>query len=573
MQQCIATYPSQQFQPVQMYPYRPLFQPTVGFMNLNQNQMEGPNSQHCVKNSAEESDETDPLSEETEANYEQKLYKEIGTLYKTLHNFEILSSSGNNPIDYKQEKLDFEKGIETKFIDIIKRFYSKLNKTKIQSIDSSVELINAKRNGSKSVRKCVGVIHRNPYMNDDKEEENETANFALKNSIEITSYTKMSKVRHLHLNEKLQSFFLGEFLDNSCCSYKVENIEVSTIISYRLYNEEGFESLVSQPIYVYFDKEKSTHILSFLGNELDTQLIFPAKSIYFHRDSKVNKLYIRGDIRVKEYTINGLDEYIQKAGRNLHPIEWNKEFDPDGSIKKQVISIVETNTFLYEGFEYDKSVITVWGNELVLGCNSQLLFWDVNETTLDNKNKNSVQVENIQMITSLAVVEQSILNSYLVVASEVYPVINIFNKDHQNVSKLISHTMGITSLFCFGSRLFSGSLDDTVRVWDLNNDMPVSLFNTISYEITAIELGSFCNQLFLFAGTSNHSVICCNWTCKKIVFEIHLSDDATPRKIVFDSSKDKDRGDYCKLAVLSECGAPGLQNIFKTIQVQYFMFA
>ena len=105
-------------------------------MNLNQNQMEGPNSQHCVKNSAEESDETDPLSEETEANYEQKLYKEIGSLYKTLHNSEILSSSGNNPIDYKQEKLDFEKGIETKFIDIIKRFYSKLNKTKIQSIEN-----------------------------------------------------------------------------------------------------------------------------------------------------------------------------------------------------------------------------------------------------------------------------------------------------------------------------------------------------------------------------------------------------------------------------------------------------
>ena len=137
---------------------------------------------------------------------------------------------------------------------------------------------------------------------------------------------------------------------------------------------------------------------------------------------------------------------------------------------------------------------------------------------------------------------------------------------------MISHTLGVTSLNSYGFRLFSGSFDNTVNVWDLNKSLPLSLFHIASNEITAIETGTFCDHLFLFMGTKNHNVYCWSVTLKKILFEINLNENTIPKKIVFMSASNNENGDFCKLMVISEFEDPTIQNIFKTNEVQYFEF-
>ena len=131
----------------------------------------------------------------------------------------------------------------------------------------------------------------------------------------------------------------------------------------------------------------------------------------------------------------------------------------------------------------------------------------------------------------------------------------------------------ILCIFCssfFG--LFSASFNKTAIILGLNKDIPLSLFNTKLYEITAIETVSFCDQLFMFTGTKNHSVICWSCTLKKLIFEINLSENVVPIKIACKSVIDKEKGEYIKLLILSESQDSPLQNIFKSIQIQYFVF-
>ena len=142
--------------------------------------------------------------------------------------------------------------------------------------------------------------------------------------------------------------------------------------------------------------------------------------------------------------------------------------------------------------------------------------------------------EGIEKISSLEIVGliSSNRDNYLAVSSDKYPVIYIYNKNHEIVSRLVSHTMGVTCLKSFNFSLFSGSYDMTARLWDVATGVPSLLCNTRAVKITAIECGLYCDKLLLFVGGKN-VVYCLSVTDKKALFEIILDDSMVARKIAF----------------------------------------
>ena len=152
---------------------------------------------------------------------------------------------------------------------------------------------------------------------------------------------------------------------------------------------------------------------------------------------------------------------------------------------------------------------------------------------------NEINIETMEKITSLAVINSSTSENLLAVASNIYPVIFIYNKKHQNVFRLISHTMGITSLKCFNNNLISGSLDLKAKFWDIKECKVTKLFNSLDLNITALDADMYCNNVILFTGGEysskfgkpyNSSVIASSITDKKAMFEIQLENKFNEKK-------------------------------------------
>ena len=511
---------------------------------------------------------------------ESDFYSQLKAIYSSLHSSQLHSKS-EGLIEYSQDKLDFQKDQEEKLMAVCKDYSAKYRNKFLYSLDEEAETIIIPSNKTTS---------KTRFLNRDTKHKTVSRESFVSQTIEVTSYIKLFEVRQFQFNEKVLSFIIGELQDDSCYCLRIKSIEAFTVVSFCLKvsasmaenndadndNDQVFkinvddlinEFLFSHPAYVYYNESKQKHILNFFGIEVEMDFILPVKAIYFHRDAEdQNKLYIQGDIRVKEFTIFGLDNYIEKVMMK----------GGDDNAKFEMITIKNTNTFYFEGFQLKTAVIFVWKDELVLGCNSSLCFWRIDEgskgkITVSQKEmskQDKIDIDEFQGINSITSFQKTDLTTYLAVSSEKYPVILILNKRHQIVSRLVSHTLGITSLTSFGFHLFSSSLDQSVRIWDMQKEVTETIFSFKNEEITAIEVGLFCNELFLFTGSRNHKIYCWSIKCKQILFEIQLCEITVPRKIVFIAGNNKEKGEMCKLIVVSEY--EGKNKL--AIQIQFFQF-
>lgn len=551
----------------------------------------------------------------------KELYDKIKDICLALYNSqfvfkydEIYDSQGI--IFYDKDKLDFLQKAEESFIEITNLFVTKLKTDYIHPQCSCCENVapqlknittrsrrsyNSPQVSSEPSRtnSFAGKTSADLYKQKGEtgNTENDKKESEIRNKIDtslqplfVSQFSKLIAFRSLHLNEKLLSFFTGEFNEDNYGSFQFGKSECSTLISFNLdLKEPDNQFLFCHPAFIYCNEKKS-HILHFNGVEIETGFFLPSTSMIFYRESGINRLYACGDKRVKEFTISGLDQYIIDCYTgSTHPIYWNKTNDPDETLFRKAIKIENTNTFYIGDGDYQTTVITIWKGQLVVGCDSIIHFWPIegvsNTKMIDQKenkdkaaesgidlnevdwtrgkleNENGIEIKEMPKISSFSIIEKSESNSYLAVASFQYPVIYVFNEDHQIVSRLISHTMGITSLKSYNFKLFSSSLDRTARIWYLNQDETMTFFDTQSQRITEIEIGIYFDQMVLFIGMEGNIVQCWSVTNKKLLFEIELLPNYIPKKITFLSGKNQVHGDFARLIVLSEqIDANGYKN-------------
>jgi hypothetical protein len=124
--------------------------------------------------------------------------------------------------------------------------------------------------------------------------------------------------------------------------------------------------------------------------------------------------------------------------------------------------------------------------------------------------------------------------SWLAVASEHYPVIHIFDKTLNLTTRLIGHTMGITCLCDFGNRLFSGSRDRTIKLWEVKNGQLHFAYHGHTKKVTCLclSLGRE-NEVFLFSGAGDKSVRAWDVMRKKAVFEMVVDSEVAPKALDF----------------------------------------
>lgn len=545
-----------------------------------------------------------------------EIYKSIKNCYRYIHKAATIYHQEPNPdgkIIFNQKYFDFQKEVEIRLISFINFLTDNLNVGQIGSHDQFCDHVDIKN--KKNILSRTTRLYNGDSLSDSgppsrtSSQGNSDSNVSLKSSVDkitrkvkfedgannsntnntneigmadciVSSY--ISNIKRFKVNEKLSSFYLGRFNDETRYSIDITDAEVADIISYtykpETNSEDGKDNDIIVCEYAYVNYSFNSHVLYLKGAKCETGFYGPVQSMYFHRSNNINKIYLCGDVRVKEFLINGLDG-------------------------DQNVTIENTNTFYFGVKEYQSAAITVWGEELVLAVNSRILFWNINNDSSLRKNKESLDTDanvelvkhigideskidwthgkysksntikitasGMQQITSLAVIGNTDKESYLAVSSINYPVIYIYNKQHQNISRLVSHTMGITCIKSLGYNLFSGSIDLIARMWDVYNGEPIFWCNTRCEKIYSIEPSFYCGKMILFTGGKDNAIQCFSITDKKALFEIKLNKNLVPKKISFITGNNETSGDHAKLMIISECFS---QNNPKNYQVHYFEF-
>lgn len=453
------------------------------------------------------------------------------------------------------ERLQFQKKIEKKFVFTLNELERLLKTKNIYSHDSKIQTVNAP-----NIYRCVSSTTRQ-YNNEAISPVHSRPNSQILNYESDDSYSAIDKsdqdfIKEKYLNDltvrphkpshlqnqKLENLCNGKFDSSKTKFDKFENPEVSVIVSYHINKSSTTEVdddlCVCEIAYINNYLKKKSFILHFNSKSFVINSLEKVFAMSFHRHENVNKIFVCGQKLVKELTIIGFDEFIQNE---------NEDFE-----------IVETNSFSFDNNNNNNSspkaaVITVWDDELVLGFGTSLYFWEIEKVKpIQSKYSFKANAKKLISITSLCVIEDSTKSqSLLAVASFQYPVIYIYNKNHENVSRLVSHTMGISSLKSLGSSLFSGSLDMNVRIWNVEKGVPEISFNSQCERIKTFEIGFFLDDCFLFLADEN-VIQCFNISKKKFLFAMPLIGYVMPKQMVFLTGKNTDSTDYARLVVLME---------------------
>lgn len=516
------------------------------------------------------------LSIERKEKLRQNFYDCIQACYSSIHgawNYYSQKVTKNGKIFYNESLLNFQEAAEKKFVQIldlmktlcVEQIYSYDAKieiiemeTKKRSFSSTTRLYNDEKLTDASLTPSPTNSIDIPPMASSAQislpiQKSENLQIEDGKSCIIESLSK--KINTSGLSKKLVSFFQGKYDEESYKSFDVSDVEASTIVQFKDDDQIDF-------VYVAFDF--NSHVLNFRNAKVETGFYFPATSMHFHEETA--KLYICGDVRVKEF-----------------------------SIDVKTSKIKNTKTFFFGKENSQTSVTVVWGNRLVLGFGSTLYVWDIEseerpkeiKKTLGSQANKKIakssgidinkvdwnpgfsvtsEIDSIEQITSLAILGD---DEFLAVSSSSYPVIYIYNDELDCISKLVSHTMAVTALKAFNYRLFSGSEDMTTRLWDVNKGEPELMVNLRSEKVTAIENGSFCGQSFLFTGTDKSNVQCTSINKKMPLFEIKLNSNVIPKDICFvEVNKNKN----AKLMIVSQYMGTGSFVNIKKCHVQYLEF-
>lgn len=540
----------------------------------------------------------------------------LGKCYSSLHlSKDIFKQDDEMAIRKDGDLLDFETETEKRFMSII-HLYDHLPDKKVESGDifcpvvmipisftegsfkspllstnfSSVNLSSDPNEGTPMrMIKLPETMNRNDT---EKEVENESFKvpIRLNTSFKFMLYTKMKPLRPFHLNEKLLSFYTFEFVDSDFISYRFPNVLLSTMVSFNLVISTSENDVTKMnefqfchPAFVYFSEAKRSHILQLKEMAIEIQFNKVDSMIFDRRDNS-NKIFIFGDSKVEEFTIFGLDEYIRNTFKeNMHPINWNYKEDQDYSKEREMIQIQKTKTYQFNSDsklndlsnlndDSKNSALAVLDDQIVLGYGDSLFAWK-----LENENElKIVKVENFERINCLKVISNAPNNSYLSVGSSEYPVIYIYNKEFELLRRLISHTKGITSLCNFGLSLFSASADSNVRDWNVVEGVSMMQIKTQTEEVSAIGIGTFCGQLFVFTAGDNNTLKCWSVECKSLLFKVQIEENYVPKEIIFQSFyNDLKGGDAARLIILSESAQKidkNTEKVKKDIQFQVFEF-
>jgi WD40 repeat protein len=271
-------------------------------------------------------------------------------------------------------------------------------------------------------------------------------------------------------------------------------------------NVECSAWVFNELVYAYYgpsipeeDGGPMLHKLAVGSKEAPTGFFGPVTSMCVREESGL--VYLAGDVRVRAFRLGSL--------QNCETF-----FIGLADAKKEVPT---------------QTCIAIWGNDLVMGSGNHLYFWtlsrngqplpegdlrqynydvaeDMDQLSIDwsrGRVVNSVSLVDLVKVTSICVVD-----SCLVVASDEYPVIHIYrmgsDRTLEIVGRLITHTMGITSLCgCPRSagKLISGSRDQAISVWDLRVFSSEIIFDRHIAPVGALCSGrTEAGHEFLFSG-------------------------------------------------------------------------
>lgn len=545
----------------------------------------------------------DDISIDQFDNLKFRLYELIQRCYSVISR----SYDHYKSIDEKSladELLKCQEEVERRFVEATNIFTDKLNIKQIYSYDKKVpqisgpkfkrtistltriynkEDISPHNSGTLPLDKVLQQFNSSADIartSSKSSADNNPSNKKQLNDCLVVPFNKQNLLKNL--TKKLENLYMGIYDKDTVFSQEINNVESATIISFR--KDENNEFLD----FAYVNYQENAHMLHFRNLTVETGFFLRATAMYFHRmtndsadeeeeETIQNLLYICGDRRIKEFSIKKLDE---------------------GESKGQ-IEIVNTRTFYFGAEFYRSSVITVWQDELVFGCDSTVYFWNINDRKSDtkkdiknNKNLNKalnsgvdvetvdwtkgqtksdmITIETMERITSLEVInDDKNSESYLAIASENYPVVYICNSQHLIVKKLIAHTMGVTSIKFTSNRLITGSLDYTVKIWDLEKCNVVQSVDTLCQRITAIQTGFYQDKFVLITAGEDSTVMVWSITDKKALFEFRLDDDFKAKHLAFVTEKNEICGEIARLMMISDNSN---QNTLKTCKIHMFEF-
>jgi WD40 repeat protein len=125
-------------------------------------------------------------------------------------------------------------------------------------------------------------------------------------------------------------------------------------------------------------------------------------------------------------------------------------------------------------------------------------------------------------------------NDWLAIASSQYPVVHIFDKQLTPISRLIGHTAGISCLFPFENKLFSGSSDRTIKMWDVQTGQLQFAYHSHRARVSCLYLATGDdNEAFLFSGADDKTVMAWDVRRKRAVFTMAVADEAAPIALGF----------------------------------------
>lgn len=399
------------------------------------------------------------------------------------------------------------------------------------------------------------------------------------------------------IDPELKDFYYGRYKEGSRKVDEYDFIESSIMMVFNpkfLFNQNIFEkedeNLSCEFAMTVFSNESNAHILTFRDIKVNTGFFLPVTSMTYniYKSDYGNELniYVCGDKRIKEFTLFEINE---ENNINTNPYESSdkeeeeeEENKNEWNLSNKKMTLENTDTF-YIGDDFiQTSVIKIWNNELVLGYGKYVLFWDIKQgknansprrpnstTTLRTSmnintakrsgislqnvswakgkepNKSKIVIDEMPQISCLQVIHQmntenEELCSFLAVASSEYPVIYIYNEQHQNISRLISHTMGISSLCSYHKELISGSNDMSAKLWDIDKGVTRICLTYHNDNITAITCGFFKGKFIVFTGGEDNVVKAWSIDDKKSLFEIRLDGKFVPNQIVFLNDKNND---------------------------------
>jgi hypothetical protein len=207
-----------------------------------------------------------------------------------------------------------------------------------------------------------------------------------------------------------------------------------------------------------------------------------------------------------------------------------------------------------------RSCIAVWGDYIVLGTDASLFGWPRAGRAPANQLRRAAFDEFVKGVLDPTAVDWTrgrlpdphfvvrpemrditavcAVGDFLAVASATYEVVHIYalasEGESQIVTRLVGHTMGVTALLPYGrSSLFTGSVDMTIRQWNLETGTATFSFDRHGGAVSAIALGLYQGSEFLFTGGQDRIVHAWDVTRRKGLCQIAVGDGVFPASLYF----------------------------------------